>query len=152
MLPIKTRTGIVQQEIEAPEEEEDDIEEEKVDVNEAVKEESDSESEVEDYSLEETGINLKEPVSMAKLLATRNELLRQRKIHIGTLSSGILENPEEKVTNFRTLLKLMDDETAEIYFTTQKLVIISLLEVFKDVLPDYEIKNVVSGDIKCKRA
>lgn len=99
--------------------------------------------------MQDNTFNLKEPISTARLLAKRNELLRQRKIHIGTLSSGILENPDEKVTNFRTLLKLMDEETPEIYFTTQKLVIVSLLEVFKDILPEYEIKNIINDGIKC---
>lgn len=59
-----------------------------------------------------------------------------------------MEYPEEKVTNLRTLLALMEDETPEVYFTVRKLVIVSLVEVFKDILPDYELKNVNPDGVK----
>jgi nucleolar complex protein 3 len=83
------------------------------------------------------------------LLVERNKVLKQKKLHIGTLSAGVLENPEEKVTNLRTLIQLMDDNAPEVYFTVRKLATVSLLEVFKDVLPSYEIKKIDSEGVKC---
>ena len=53
--------------------------------------------------LEETGefseqpIDTSEPVSMAKILAKREEVLQKYKFRIGLLSSTLLENPEQKV-------------------------------------------------------
>lgn len=148
LLPIKTHKGLIPQQMieeiteetysdEPVESEDDDVENpENID---------------EDFTLEETDIDLSKPISAAQLLVARNESLRQKKIHIGTLSSGLLENPEEKVANLKTLLTLMDDQTPEVYFTVRKLVIVSLLEIFKDILPDYEIKNVKPEGVKLKK-
>lgn len=91
-----------------------------------------------------------EPISTIQLLASRNQALYDRKLHIGILSSGFLENPEEKVTNLRTLLNLLDEEIPEIHYSVKKLVIISLLEIFKDILPSYEIKSFSQEGVKCK--
>lgn len=102
------------------------------------------------YTLEDSGIDLSKPISAAQLLAVRSEVLRQKKIHIGTLSSGLLENPEEKIMNLKTLLNIMDEETPEVYLTIRKLVIVSMLEVFKDILPSYEIKHINSEGVKCE--
>lgn len=152
LLPIKTQKGgLIHKEIveDVPDEEiEDTITDQKEEVDDNS---SDSGLSEEEFSLQETGIDISKPVSATQLLAARNEILRQKKIHIGNLSSGLLENPEEKVTNLRTLLKLMDDETPEVYFTVRKLVIVSLLEVFKDILPLYEIKNVLQDGVKVKK-
>ncbi|CAG9762116.1 unnamed protein product [Ceutorhynchus assimilis] len=151
LLPIKTKKGFVHKEIV-----EDIIEEEqpkKATIQKAdIVETEENESEVEEiFTLQETDIDLSKPISATQLLAARNEALRQKKIHIGTLSSGLLENPEEKVTNLRSLIKLLDDDVPETYFTVKKLVIVSLLEVFKDILPDYELKNFNPENVKLKK-
>lgn len=117
--------------------------EEQIDSNEEMEEET--------YELEQEGFDPSKPVTMADLLASREKVLRQRKIHIGTLSSGLLENPEEKITNLRTLLTIMSDETTEAHFTVRKLAVVSLLEVFKDLLPSYQIKLHDASEVKCKK-
>lgn len=145
LLPIKTHSGIVRQ----------SMIDDSVDPKEQEAENEDVESEGE-YSEEETfdlpqdEFDSSIPITTAELLATRAEALRTRKIHIGTLSSGLLENPEEKITNFKTLLNIMEEETAEVYMTVRKLAIVSLLEVFKDLLPSYQIKQYETGETKCE--
>ncbi|KAJ3648361.1 hypothetical protein Zmor_020171 [Zophobas morio] len=143
LLPIKTKTGIVRQQIvdesvtksESEEEEEEEVEEKQ-----------------EEFDFVDNKIDISKPISATQLLTERHRILKERKIHIGTLSAGVLENPEEKVTNLRTLLKLMDEETPEVYFTVRKLATVSLLEVFKDVLPSYEIKKTPSQEgVKLKK-
>lgn len=129
---------------ESENEDENNVEYEEENLNEDQGDEEDT------YELQTDEFDPSKPVTMAELLASREKVLQQRKIHIGTLSSGLLENPEEKITNFRTLLQIMNDETAEAYFTVRKLAIVSLLEVFKDVLPSYQIKLQSTGDVKCK--
>lgn len=94
--------------------------------------------------------NTSEPISTIQLLTSRNQVLQQRKINIGTLSSGFLENPEEKVANLKSLLDILEEKIPEIHYTVQKLVIISLLEIFKDILPSYEIKNISQEGVRCK--
>ncbi|XP_057663387.1 nucleolar complex protein 3 homolog [Diorhabda carinulata] len=149
LLPIKTKNGIIPQQIfeendDAYEEENEVAEEEKVDAE----EQEDAE---EKFSLENTELEFSGPISATQLLSKRNELINKIKIHIGTLSSGLLENPEEKVTNLRTLLSLMEDETAQLYVSVKKLILVSLLEIFKDILPSYEIKHVNTEGVKLKK-
>lgn len=44
---------------------------------------------------------------------------------------------------------MLDGTNPEVCITAQKLVLVSLLEVFKDLLPDYQIKH--QNDQKVKR-
>jgi len=86
-------------------------------------------------------------VSTIELMACREEMLKAKRFKIGILSSGILENPELKSENFNVLLKMMDEQT-EVYITIRKLAMVSLLEIFKDLLPSYNILQVSQKGIK----
>lgn len=76
--------------------------------------------------------------------------MTQRKLEIGVLSSQVIENPEEKVTNLKMLLKIMDEQTPVVYITVRKLAIMSLWEVFKDVIPSYRIRNHKDEGVLCE--
>lgn len=89
------------------------------------------------------------PVSVVELLACREELLKSKRFKIGVLSSGILENPELKSKNLKILLDMMDENDSKVYITIKKLVTISLLEVFKDLLPSYNILQVSQEGVLC---
>lgn len=146
LLPIKTHSGIVRQSII-----DDSVDSEEQEAyNEQVESEGGELSEEETFDFPQDEFDPSIPITTAEMLATRAEALRTTKIHIGTLSSGLLENPEEKITNFKTLLNIMEEDTTEIYFTVRKLAVVSLLEVFKDLLPSYQIKEHDSGETKCK--
>lgn len=88
-------------------------------------------------------------VSTVELLAARKELLQSTRFKIGILSSGILENPEQKIGNLKLLLDMMDEKSFEIYITVRKLAMVSLLEVFKDILPSYSIIQISQEGVKC---
>lgn len=88
------------------------------------------------------------PVSTIELVACREELLRSKRFKIGILSSGILENPELKSGNLKILLDMMDEKTSEVYITIRKLAMVSLLEVFKDLLPSYSILQISQEGVK----
>lgn len=105
---------------------------------------------IKDSKLQSNTLDTSLPISTLQLIAARNQTLQQRKIHIGTLSSGFLENPEEKVTNLWTLLNILDEDIPEIHYTVKKLVLVSLFEIFKDILPSYEIKHISQEGVKCK--
>lgn len=107
------------------------------------------EAPIENFEFIDNKFDLSKPILAAQLLTERNKILREKRIHIGTLSAGVLENPEEKTTNLRTLLQLMDEEAPEVYFSVRKLATVSLLEVFKDILPGYEIKKMENDGVKC---
>lgn len=89
------------------------------------------------------------PLSTVELVAAREELLQSKRFKIGILSSGILENPEQKVANLKLLLDMIDEKAFEIYITIRKLAMVSLLEVFKDILPSYKILQISQEGVKC---
>lgn len=76
--------------------------------------------------------------------------MRRKKIEIGSLSAGLLESPEDKVSNFRNLLNIIDEEVEGVYFTVRKLAVVALLEVFKDILPSYQLKPQIVDGVKRK--
>ncbi|XP_018346900.1 PREDICTED: nucleolar complex protein 3 homolog [Trachymyrmex septentrionalis] len=155
LLPIKTHDGVVEKRII---EEDNTIfnEEENEDTNENQEEnKEDNQQENNDTDIDIDTHNLLQvtnrPVSMVELLACREEILKAKRFKIGILSSGILENPELKSENFNVLLRMMDKQTSEIYITIRKLAMISLLEVFKDLLPSYSIQEISQEGVKLKK-
>ncbi|KAG8240441.1 hypothetical protein J437_LFUL003155 [Ladona fulva] len=151
LLPIKTKHGLVKREIET------DVKEEPLSnkVTSKEKEEKESEEESEDDDME---IELEEKkeedlssLSTVELIARREEVLNKRKFMIGVLSSGLLENPQEKIKNFKYLLEMMDEKNPEVQLTVKKLATVSILEVFKDILPGYQLKHFESDGVKLKK-
>jgi len=128
LLPIKTREGIVERSIE---------------IDELSDEEEDEEEEEEKEA---------EPLSMAEIYARRKQKIEELKAVIGSSSSSIIENPEERMENISAVLKLYKGLTADVYITGFKLVSASLVELFKDLAPQYEIKNTGKPGEKLKKA
>ncbi|XP_065336013.1 nucleolar complex protein 3-like isoform X2 [Cloeon dipterum] len=155
LLPIKTKDGIIRRtttepviklkpekvvqlienagKLEEKEEEEDDI----------------------DLGLEEAAdskLDLSQPLTMAKMLALRHEQVSKYRLRIGCLASGVLEDPVNKLGNLKHLLSfLKDKQPTEVALTAPRLAAISLMEVFKDLLPEYQIKNVEEPNVKLKK-
>ena len=129
LLPIKTRQGIVERSVEVEE----------------ASEESGSELEAEE---EEE----KEPLSMAEIYAMRQTKIEELKTAIGSASSSITENPEERMENISTILKLYKGLTADVYITGFKLISASLVGLFRDLAPTYEIKSTNKPGEKLKKA
>lgn len=136
-LPIKTPSGIVPVVDEILEEESDEASEH---------EEPGFEDEEEDDVPEEPKI-----VTTVQLLMTQNKTVEAKKVQIGSLSAGILENPEEKIDNLRVLVKLLKEDDIGDYLSIKKLTIVSLVEVFKDLLPSYRFNENIDKSIKLKK-
>lgn len=62
-----------------------------------------------------------------------------------TISSCFLQ-----MKNFKPLLDMMGEVNPEVKITVRKLVTVSLLEVFKDLLPSYYIKLLDMEKVTCK--
>ncbi|EZA60268.1 Nucleolar complex protein 3-like protein [Ooceraea biroi] len=155
VLPIKTQNGFIEKRVieedeiasETDNEGKNDDDQEKDKKNDSQQENSDIEMDIEtEKNLQETD----KTVSTIELLACREEILRSKRFKIGILSSGILENPQLKSANFKILLNMMD-ETCEVYITVRKLAMMSLLEVFKDLLPSYNILQISQEGVKLKK-
>jgi len=77
---------------------------------------------------------------MVELFNQRRQKLIQRKLKIAELSNSILENPESSVSELGELCSLCDERDADVRITTKKLAMVSLLTVFKDIIPGYAIR------------
>lgn len=159
LLPIKTKQGLQ----ERAEECEETVEEETSNVQD--KEESsqtDSESEESDSGQgtgEEGELAQSEPsedrvITAVELLAARRDKLQHDKLRIGALCSSLLESPEKKLKNLFPILYLMEErlkDGALNLHSVRKLAMLSAFEVFKDILPDYQIRHQDYSNVKLKK-
>lgn len=163
LLPIKTKTGVVPRLVEdnkkktiAPESE-DDEEEEDEDMPEVDSENEDSDRDIIDPKKnvqQQQQKKKRKMLSATELLLEREQELQRQKFRIGVICSGILEKPEEKVKNIGALITLMQPigpEKEENLLSTRKLAMISLVEVFKDIVPDYKVGVVDLEQQKVKK-
>ncbi|KAK9883997.1 hypothetical protein WA026_004932 [Henosepilachna vigintioctopunctata] len=146
VLPIKTKDGFIPQQVFEEAVSEDEELENKTEEGEEMLEDEGSFEESENKEQD-----ISQPISAAKLLSRRTKLLSQKRLEIGVLSAQVLETPDEKISNLSLLLKCMDEKTPEIYLTIRKLAIASLLEVFKDIVPSYKIRNHKDENVLLKK-
>lgn len=161
LLPIKTRTGVVPRSvedskknvIEESESEDDGMEMEGDDIDSA----DDSDKDLVEGRTngnKQAPPNKKKMLSATELLLEREQEVQRQRFRIGVISSGILEKPEEKVKNIGALLGLMSQigpDKEENLVSTRKLAMISLVEVFRDIVPDYKVGVVDLGHQKVKK-
>uniref|UniRef100_A0A0A9XF28 NOC3-like protein n=3 Tax=Lygus hesperus TaxID=30085 RepID=A0A0A9XF28_LYGHE len=159
LLPIKTKSGLVKRtmEVEVKSDESEGEAEAKTgrkkknNKKEEAEVDEDESSSDDDYNVEKVEGDLSRPVSMAEMLALREQNINQYKYKIGLLSSALLEDPHNKVMNIARLLEIFDEWSPELQVTLKKLVTVSLLEVFKDILPGYQIKHQDEPNVKLKK-
>ncbi|KAF3827776.1 hypothetical protein GH733_001011 [Mirounga leonina] len=89
-------------------------------------------------------------LTLEEHLIERRKKLQEKKMHIAALASAILSDPESNVssTNFFELFIL--DMDPDVAVTVRKLVIISLLELFKDITPSYKIRPLTEAEKSTK--
>lgn len=163
LLPIKTKTGVVPRMVEdskkklpvvESDDEVEDIEEDEPDVD---SDDKDSDEElIDDRGQHQNQQNKKKKkmMSATELLLEREQELQRQRFRIGVISAGILEKPEEKVKNIGALLMIMaqyGQDKEENLLSVRKLAMISLVEVFKDIVPDYKVGVVDLGHQKVKK-
>lgn len=163
LLPVKTKTGIIPREIRV----ENEKKKKKVESTEEEKD-SDAEGEAEDsmeedsdeealLEIEEAGELTEETptsVTVADLMIHRENELQKHKFKIGIICSGILEQPEDRVKNFGSLFEFMDPRTKDNHVnlvSVRKIAMISAMEVFKDILPDYKLGIQEMENLKLKK-
>ncbi|CAG9130923.1 unnamed protein product [Plutella xylostella] len=156
LLPIKTKEGVVERAEECAESE---SEEEELPPP-SQPEEQHSES---DSGLEGTGEEGEDPpradeeggvIGAVQLMAARRDTLNKEKLRIGSLCSSLLEAPEKKLKNLYPILYLMEESLKDgtrNLVSVRKLAALSAREVFKDILPDYQIRHQDYSTIKLKK-
>ncbi|XP_063539113.1 nucleolar complex protein 3 homolog [Cydia strobilella] len=158
LLPIKTKQGLMERTEEYADtesEREDDPEPQKeVQTKEEEPQGSDSDSGMEGTGEEDTETPEGGVVSTVELMAARRDRLNHEKLRIGALCSSLLEEPEKKLKNLYPILYLMEerlkDETLNLH-SVRKIATLSAYEVFKDILPDYQIRHQDYSNVKLKK-
>lgn len=165
LLPIKTKTGVVSRQVEdskkkvfMPDSESEDDEDDgmEVDEDEEPNSEDDSDKEIVEGAKNGQPQKKKKMLSATELLLEREQELQRTKFRIGVICSGLLEKPEEKVKNIGALIDLMveygsDKDKERNLLSIRKLAMISLVEVFKDIVPDYKVGVVDLEQQKVKK-
>lgn len=159
LLPIKTKDGnVLEQSIAVKKHRQIKLDdEEKVAVKEDVDEgiETEDSDDLDDDEEDKKIIEkLPNSISTADLLIKREQELQKQKYRIGIICSGILEKPEDKMNNFASLLEFMDARSSDgsLHLTSiRKIATISVLELFKDIIPEYRIGFIDLKETKVKK-
>ncbi|CAH1399034.1 unnamed protein product [Nezara viridula] len=152
LLPIKSKGTIIKRAVIEEVKDEDEMERSLKKSNDENDDDDDEglgdESKEDDIKIEKMERDLSKPVSIAEMMAWREQLMAQYKFKIGVLSSGLLEDPQHKIMNIARLLELYDEWHPELQVTLRKLVLVSLAEVLKDIIPSYQIKHQENPDVR----
>lgn len=134
LLPIKDKSGIIPQTREKPV---TDVQQE---------EEDEEEQEVEEEVIE----NPVPELTMEEHLIERKKKLQEKKIQIAALASAILSDPESNIKKLKELRSMLMEQDPDVAVTVRKLVIISLMELFKDITPSYKIRPLTEVEKSTK--
>ncbi|XP_072195709.1 nucleolar complex protein 3 homolog [Excalfactoria chinensis] len=131
LLPIKDKSGIIPQTMEKPvsdvaEDEEEDTEEMEV---------------TEDFNEEPPPV-----LTPEEMAAQRKIKLQERKMHIAALASAILSDPENNIKKLKELRAMLMEQDPNVAVIVRKLVMVSLMEVFKDIAPSYKIRPLTEAE------
>ncbi|XP_053679040.1 nucleolar complex protein 3 homolog [Anopheles nili] len=95
-----------------------------------------------------------EIVTITDILLKRDEEVQAQQVFIGTTCAAILENPEARIENIGVLLNLIENINREgtiNFLVVRKTAMISLVEVFKDIVPEYRIGIIDKEQQKLKK-
>ncbi|NXF35844.1 NOC3L protein, partial [Nyctibius bracteatus] len=131
LLPIKDKGGIIPQTREKPV------------LNVAQDEEEDTEEMEEAEDFNEEPLPVLTPEEMA---AQRRQTLQERKMHIAALASAILSEPDNNIKKLKELRAMLMEQDPNVAVIVRKLVMVSLMEIFKDIAPSYKIRPLTEAE------
>lgn len=136
LLPVKTKYGIVQKTQVLTRKDDHASDEE-------LQDRSDSEDHVDERAesppAAKTLPEVKVPRTPVISLSEKYRQLQDVKLKIGSLASAVVEDPQDKVGHLKELVTLLRDGAPGISHIVQRLAALTLLEVFRDVVPGYAI-------------
>ncbi|KAM7103129.1 nucleolar complex protein 3 homolog isoform 1-T1 [Ciconia maguari] len=130
LLPIKDKGGIIPQTMEKP-------------VLNAAQDEEDTEEMEEAEDFNEEPLPVLTPEEMA---AQRRQKLQERKMHIAALASAILSEPDNNIKKLKELRAMLMEQDPNVAVIVRKLVMVSLMEIFKDIVPSYKIRPLTEAE------
>lgn len=141
LLPIKDKSGLIPQSMEKPVVQKADEEEHD--------EETEDQEELEQVEQTHCFLNLT-PEEQLKL---RSQKLMERKLRIAALGSAILADPTCNIKKLKELRAMLMETDSCVAVTVRKLVMVSLMEIFKDIVPSYRIRPLTEAEkaVKVKK-
>lgn len=144
LLPIKNKSGVIPQSMEATSNKfhSQIIDSENDDEDPSMDEDSDDEELLEGNRSKDPPAKKRKILAATELFQERQQEFNLNKLKIGKICSGITEKPEDRVGSFRVLLELAQEVNVgktKNLTSVRKLAMLSMMEVFKDILPDYRI-------------
>ncbi|XP_026770351.2 nucleolar complex protein 3 homolog isoform X2 [Pangasianodon hypophthalmus] len=138
LLPIKDKSGLIPQTMEKP-----------------VVRKADEEDEQEEANDEDESEQVEEAQSFLTLtpqeqLKLRSQKLMERKLRIASLGSVILADPNSNIKKLKELRAMLMETDPCVAVTVRKLVMVSLMEIFKDIVPSYRIRPLTEEEKKTK--
>nr|ACF75510.1 nucleolar complex associated protein [Philodina roseola] len=86
------------------------------------------------------------PVSIVELLAERQNKVDEAKKTIVNLCDLIMKNPYEEISNLKRLRELLNLPDPLISLTIRKLTMLSLVELFRDIVPSYRVRSLKENE------
>ncbi|XP_019115353.1 nucleolar complex protein 3 homolog isoform X1 [Larimichthys crocea] len=138
LLPIKDKTGVIPQSMERV-------------VKTQLEEEEEEDSAEEPDEFENEGALQ----SGAVLTAEQREQLRvhtmnEKRQRIASLGSAIVSDPYSNIKRVKELRGMLMESDASVAVTVRKLVMVSLMEIFKDIAPSYRIRPLTAAEKAAK--
>ncbi|XP_074089440.1 nucleolar complex protein 3 homolog [Macrotis lagotis] len=131
LLPIKDKCGIIPQTREKP----------VVSIN------TNEDEEQEEMELEEVvSENPMPKLTTEEYIIERRRKLQEKKIHIAALASAILSDPESNIKKLKELRAMLMEQVPDVAVIVRKLVMVSLMELFKDITPSYKIRPLTEAE------
>ncbi|KAI1886877.1 hypothetical protein AGOR_G00200310 [Albula goreensis] len=134
LLPIKDKSGIIPQTMEKPV------------VQKVEEDEEEDEEQVEDSSSQKAVEPEMLGLSPQQQLQLRRQKLDDRKLRIASLGSSILSDPIGCIKKLKELRSMLMETDPSVAVTVRKLVMVSLMEVFKDIVPSYRIRPLTETE------
>ncbi|KAE8590818.1 hypothetical protein XENTR_v10018217 [Xenopus tropicalis] len=133
LLPIKDKHGIIPQSMEKP-------------VIPSEEQEGNEEEEMEAENTEEVPEEPLRIMTVEEMILQRQATLEQRKTQIATLASAILAEPDNSIKKLKEMRSMLMEQDPSVAVTVRKLVMLSLMEVFKDITPSYKIRPLTEEE------
>uniref|UniRef100_A0A3Q1GQJ0 Nucleolar complex protein 3 homolog n=1 Tax=Acanthochromis polyacanthus TaxID=80966 RepID=A0A3Q1GQJ0_9TELE len=86
----------------------------------------------------------------AQIERLRVEKINQKKMTIGSLGSAIVSDPISSVKRLKELRGMLMEADPSVAVTVRKLVMVSLMEIFKDIVPTYRIRPLTAAEKTAK--
>nr|KAG5707619.1 hypothetical protein BaRGS_031001 [Batillaria attramentaria] len=136
LLPIKDEGRVIPQMVHMEEEEEKEEMEQEDEEQDPLNELPENAETVDD----EKNAEPVPSVSRVHLFAVRQRKLAERKQKIADLATSVIQNPEENTGKLKELRGMLGEADPDVCLTVRKLVMVSLCEVFKDIIPGYRLR------------